>query len=131
MWLFTHYGFFSVSCPTWDKEKLQVRARARKHLVALQTRFPHLAPFLIQESSDADYRYRIVIPKDVWVETISMLASSDAMFAVVYRVELVQIQQLGQLVGIDAIALVSGFQQGILARITNYHSCDLRLEQVV
>ncbi len=73
MWLFTRYGFFSVSCPNWDKNQLQVRARACKHLASLQGRFPRLKSFKIQETIDADYRYRIVLPRQVWTETVTEL----------------------------------------------------------
>ena len=47
------------------------------------------------------------------------------------RVELVQVQQVGQLASIDAVALVPGFEQRVLARITHQHLCDVRLEQIV
>ena len=49
----------------------------------------------------------------------------------IHRAELVQIQQLGQLASIDAVVLVPDFQQGILARIADHHSGDVRLEQIV
>ena len=77
MWVFTRYGFFSISCPDWDKSQLQVRARARKHLAALQDRFQHLKLFEVRETPDADYRYRIVVPKQIWVETITALAQEQ------------------------------------------------------
>jgi len=77
MWLFTRYGFFSVSCPDWDRDKLQVRARCKRHLAELQNRFPHLVPFPIRESPNNDYRYRMIVPNDVWVETVSMLAKEQ------------------------------------------------------
>jgi hypothetical protein len=44
---------------------------------------------------------------------------------VIHRAELVQ------LAGIDAVVLVPDFQQGILARIAEQHSGDVRLEQIV
>ena len=39
--------------------------------------------------------------------------------------------ELSQLVRIDSITLTRIFQQGILARTTNYDLADLRLQQVV
>jgi hypothetical protein len=40
-------------------------------------------------------------------------------------------EQIGQLASVDAIILVSGFQQGISARITHHHFRDVRLQQIV
>jgi hypothetical protein len=77
MWIFTRYGFFSISCPEWCKNELQVRARARKHLAALQERFQYLRSFEIRETPDADYRYRILVPKQMWSETVAILAQEQ------------------------------------------------------
>jgi hypothetical protein len=43
----------------------------------------------------------------------------------------IRAQQLGKLSRIDAIALVTDFQQGILPRITDQYSGDMRLQQGV
>jgi len=78
MWLFTRYGFYSVvqarsiesgvvtNKP--DPDNLMVRARVRQHLVNLQMATPVLNASQILESSDNDYRYRIVIPKKTLLE---------------------------------------------------------------
>ncbi len=53
------------------------------------------------------------------------------MLAVIDRVEFVQVQQFGQFARIDTVILIPVFQQGILARIADHHSCEVRLEQIV
>jgi len=83
MWLFTQYGFYSVVCardllgdPTRvDPNTFMVRARSRRHLELLQTRFPQLASAAIDETTDTDYRFRIVVPKPVWIEVSQELAA--------------------------------------------------------
>jgi hypothetical protein len=65
----------------------------------------------------------------VMLAACQFLQSANTRLAVIHRAELVQIQQLGQLAGIDAVILVADFQQGILARIADQHSGDVRLEQ--
>ena len=70
MWLFTRYGFFSVTQPTRDNadakasELVQVRARMRMHLQALQARFPVGLAGEILESDETDYRYRLIVARD-------------------------------------------------------------------
>jgi hypothetical protein len=45
---------------------------------------------------------------------------AQAMISVIHRTELAHVQQFGQLVCVDAVALAAIFQQGILSRITHY-----------
>ena len=83
MWLFTQYGFYSVVCardlrggPTRvDPNTLMVRARSRRHLESLQKRFPQLGSLAIGETTDTDYRFRIVVPKPVWMEVTKELTA--------------------------------------------------------
>lgn len=83
MWLFTQYGFYSVVCardlagnPTRvDPDIFMVRARSRKHLETLQTRFSQLAALEIVETSNTDYRYRMVVAKTVWADVARELAA--------------------------------------------------------
>ncbi len=83
MWLFTQYGFYSVVCarvlqgdPTRvDPNTFMVRARRRRHLELLQKRFPQLASAVINETTDTDYRFRIVVPRPVWIEVTQELAA--------------------------------------------------------
>lgn len=71
MWLFTRYGFFSVSAV--DKKKLAIRARSRRHLELLRNRLPFLKRYSIEESPLKDYRYRMTVPKNVWVDAMMTL----------------------------------------------------------
>jgi hypothetical protein len=83
MWLFTQYGFYSVVCARdlagspsrIDPDNLMVRARNRLHLESLQQRFQQLQPFKIVESTNTDYRFRLVVPKPMWVEVTRELAA--------------------------------------------------------
>jgi hypothetical protein len=52
-----------------------VRARSRRHLESLQNRFPQLASLAIGKTTDTDYRFRIVVPKPVWLEVTQELAA--------------------------------------------------------
>jgi len=45
--------------------------------------------------------------------------------------ELVQVQKVGQLASIDAVALVPDFNQRVLARIAHQHVCNMGLQQIV
>jgi hypothetical protein len=51
------------------------------------------------------------ITGDRYVAARQFFQSSDARLAVIHRAELVQIQQLGQLAGIDAVVLVPDFRK--------------------
>src|SRR5260370_39404469 len=53
------------------------------------------------------------------------------MFSVIHRTELAHVQQFGQLVRVDAVALAAFFQQGIFSRITHYEFRHVRLQQIV
>ena len=69
--------------------------------------------------------------RDGQITAHQFLQSSYAVLAVIDRVELVQVQQFGQLACIDAITLVAIFQQGIPTRIAHHQFRDVRLQQVV
>ena len=72
MWLFTRYGFYSVS--VHDKRQLAVRARAKKHLEQLRNRLPFLKRYEILEDRWKDYRWRLVVPRNVWLDALMTLA---------------------------------------------------------
>lgn len=88
MWLMTRYGMFSTVCGrkqqpgdidgkftgALDTQALMVRARWQEHLERLVKRFPVLQPYPIQESTNNDYRFRIVVPKHVWADVMMALA---------------------------------------------------------
>jgi len=81
MWLFTKYGFFSIACAdkqgseTLDPDTFMIRARSRQHLVNLQERFKDIELFQVPiiESREADYRYRLVVSKALWIQAVSAL----------------------------------------------------------
>ena len=83
MWLFTQYGFYSVVCARdlagsstrIDSDTFMVRARSRRHLESLQKRFPQLASLEIADTVNTDYRFRVVVPKPVWVEVARELTA--------------------------------------------------------
>ena len=79
MWLFTRYGFFSIACAANadglpDPQNLMIRARCEGHLLHLQKRFPGISSAEIMQLPERDYRYRIIVPKDAWVQVIDELA---------------------------------------------------------
>jgi hypothetical protein len=79
MWIFTRYGFYSIACArkpdgSIDPQCIMVRARQVAHLKNLQKRFPALTPTEVFTWPDRDYRYRLIIPKTVWVEIVTELA---------------------------------------------------------
>jgi hypothetical protein len=80
MWMFTRYGFFSVTRPTMGSGDLppaallQVRARVRSHLEALRARFPTLADCPLLTTSNSDYRYRLIVERNAWAKVASQLA---------------------------------------------------------
>jgi hypothetical protein len=83
MWLFTQYGFYSVVCgrdlagdsSRIDPETVMVRARSRAHLEALRKRFAPLAAAEIAETTNTDYRFRLLAPKAVWSDVVRELAA--------------------------------------------------------
>lgn len=82
MWLCTIYGFYSVVVGRPDLsddadggDKVMVRARVRQHLTNLQETFTELRSAPIIKTEDADYLYRLVIPKQVWAAVIAKLTA--------------------------------------------------------
>jgi hypothetical protein len=84
MWLFTKYGFFSVVCARrgkgesvkLDQKLLMVRARDRDHIEGLKRRFSReLGSYGIKESPSNDYRFRIFVPRKVWLGVARALAA--------------------------------------------------------
>jgi len=78
MWIFGTEGMFSAVCPRSEgghgsdieTDKIMVRARVRNHIEALQARFPALRGAELIETPHADYRYRIVVPKEAWADAV-------------------------------------------------------------
>ena len=73
MWVFTKEGVFSA---VWDKycrgDEVMIRAHCKEDLCRLAKRIiGYCDEDLIFEAEDADYRYRIKIPKTVWSEYLA------------------------------------------------------------
>jgi hypothetical protein len=85
MWLFTKFGLVSAVCArqghgeygqSLDADRIVLRFRRRQHLENLQRRFPDVLGSLpVWESATADYRYRLFVPKQVWVQVATELAA--------------------------------------------------------
>ena len=83
MWLFTRYGFFSVVLARKiqvgrvteevDHDTVMIRARCRQHINALVARFPNLCDGEVLETRDTDYRFRMVVPRAAFAETVKVL----------------------------------------------------------
>lgn len=63
MWLFTRYGFFSISV---SGEKVWARARVIDHLRNLCHRFGLDPDSQIIEGAGTDYAYRIRLDREAW-----------------------------------------------------------------
>jgi hypothetical protein len=81
MWVFTRYGFVSIACARKpnggvDEASVMVRARTREHLVNLKARFAdtEFGRAEIRQSVGTDYKYRVIVPKSVWVGILAELA---------------------------------------------------------
>ncbi|WP_243357902.1 hypothetical protein [Fundidesulfovibrio terrae] len=65
MWIFSRDGFFSVAATKFCQPgEVAVRARKKEHLESLMERHGISAEILT--FPEADYRYRIQIPKEIW-----------------------------------------------------------------
>ena len=82
MWIFTRYGFYSIACATTpdgslDSANVVVRARAEEHLHALLKRFPSIGAAEVITTPDGDYRYRIILAKDIWTRILGDLSKEQ------------------------------------------------------
>ena len=81
MWLFTRYGFFSVTVSRQDPYKMQIRARAKEDLERLAefaaTQGWHIGEHFseIIETPNADYRWRIICVPGQWAAIAEALAA--------------------------------------------------------
>jgi len=67
MWLFTKNSFISVVQHRERQDHVLVRARVKKHIVRL---FPGQEK-LIAKDDTADYRWRLLMPKQVLADTLA------------------------------------------------------------
>lgn len=75
MWIFTQYGFFSVTESTRRGDDIQIRARDKSHLENLKDHFTILERSPILTTPDADYRFRIVVKRWRWEKLAAELAA--------------------------------------------------------
>lgn len=54
-----------------------IRARVRKHLSNLQRRFPALKDSRILSQPGRDYRFRLIVPKAIWVAVLREMAEEQ------------------------------------------------------
>jgi hypothetical protein len=66
MWIFSKYGFFSVTQHAKRRDNIQVRARTDQDLLDLKAAFPALDRCPIIETPDADYRWRLIVQRWKW-----------------------------------------------------------------
>ncbi len=71
MWLLTTQGFYSVVADRDDDRHVLVRTRTRADLEALSRQIPDLE---IEETPDADYRWRARVFAFEWVAVAAQLA---------------------------------------------------------
>jgi len=72
MWIFTTIGFISAAQDKQDKNAIQIRCRSEQDIDAIQQAF-YEAGHSVQsprETPDADYRWRMVVPKDAFLALI-------------------------------------------------------------
>jgi hypothetical protein len=82
VWILAVTGFYSIACAskpdgTLDRQTVMVRARCKQHLQNIKTRFARLSGVEIVTLPNRDYRYRLIIPKAVWVGVLAELAGEQ------------------------------------------------------
>lgn len=76
MWIFSVYGFFSVTALPEDRSKLMVRARVKAHLENIQKAFPMtLKSYKIQHWKGRDYQYRMIVPNTAWQAIVAQMVA--------------------------------------------------------
>lgn len=79
MWIFTRDGYFSVTANTRDgDDSLMVRGRVQadleNFLKRIATRYdPEMLEAKIIETPTSDYRYRVIVPRWVWGEYLTLM----------------------------------------------------------
>lgn len=75
MWLMTTRGFYSVVQHRDDPDRVLVRARCKADIDALADLLPDAEPILLH---DADYAWRIDVPRAVWAAALQTLTAEIA-----------------------------------------------------
>ena len=71
MWLVTTRGFYSVVKADGDDDMVMVRARCKKDIDALADL---LAGYEAYRTPEADYRWKVKVPRTLWAEVCAHLA---------------------------------------------------------
>jgi len=66
MWMMTKHGFFSVVEFRGEPQNLLIRARRRDHLEAVCKAFPEARGSEIQDTTSADYPFRMKVQRAAW-----------------------------------------------------------------
>lgn len=78
MWLLTPRGFYSAVVKPWDREDgmITVRSRVKADLENLPEvpDYPPVTPESIATDELADYRYRVRIPRQQWMQMVAAMA---------------------------------------------------------
>jgi len=74
MWLFTRYGFYSISI---QNGKTVVRARLKKHLLNLIATFGALGKPVVIDTPEADYAHRIIVDPTIWAKVVQELVTEQ------------------------------------------------------
>lgn len=77
MWLFTRHGFYSITRSRVEPDKVQIKARCKRHLQNLQAHFTIDGVSLlgeILETQGTDYRWQIIADPDTAQIVLARLA---------------------------------------------------------
>lgn len=99
MWLFTRWGFYSITCARQgddastgneiDAHSLVIEAFNEQHLTALKSHLPDLiGNCLIKEVAESEFRFHMIVDKNIWSQV--MLSLSQELNYDDFREEMVQ-----------------------------------------
>jgi len=82
MWIMCRFGFYSLTCAqnrdgTIDSATMMIRTRSFSHLRNLQKRFECLAGLQVKITRQADYRYRLIVSKEVCASVVAELVKEQ------------------------------------------------------
>lgn len=75
MWLFSKYGFYSIT-RTQNRNEWQVRSRVKKDLQNLIDNIGAIKKSKIIETIDSDYRFRIILDSEQYIDLSAFLIAS-------------------------------------------------------
>ena len=77
MWIFCKHGYFSAVAHNAKPDTILLRARFKGDLERLRDRFPDFvgSETAVKATPDADYAYRMELPKSAWAEIVAAVAN--------------------------------------------------------